>query len=355
MQKEETSVFLREIVMTLAKHNYELKEKIGSGGFASVYKCKNIRYNEIFCVKVIEVPEGAKESLVMSFDSEFQTLVKIIHPNIITLFDHFRSEHCLFLILEYCPNGSCADLIVKNGGPLEVPKLIELFRIILQAINYIHSIGIAHRDIKPQNILIDVHHRPKLADFGLAEFYQADQKKAKYGGSLAYMAPELVLKKEFNAEAVDIWALGISFFQITTGTLPWVTPQVAKEIMAGFVFIPNEIDPQISQLLRKMLQAEPSRRPTSSQLLQLPIFNNDNTDQYQPTLTTMPLKQMSFIAPAISSFNSNKMTTSASIINHKSRRKMKNQVFSKKRVSLSYTFSEDETPEPNNVSDSFLK
>lgn len=169
------------------------------------------------------------------------------------------------------------------------------------------------------------------------------------------MAPELVLKKEFNAEAVDIWALGISFFQITTGTLPWVTPQVAKEIMAGFVFIPNEIDPQISQLLRKMLQAEPSRRPTSSQLLQLPIFNNDNTDQYQPTLTTMPLKQMSFIAPAISSFNSNKMTTSASIINHKSRRKMKNQVFSKKRVSLSYTFSEDETPEPNNVSDSFLK
>ena len=78
MQKEETSIFFREIILTLAKHNYELKEKIGSGGFASVYKCKNIRYNEIFCVKVIEVPEGAKESLTLSFDAEFQTLVKII-------------------------------------------------------------------------------------------------------------------------------------------------------------------------------------------------------------------------------------------------------------------------------------
>lgn len=358
MQKEEQSIFYREIILTLAKYNYELKEKIGSGGFASVYKCKNTRYNEIFCVKIIELPEDAKKSLSLSFDSEFQTLVKIIHPNIISIFDHFQSDHCLYLILEYCPNGSIADLIMKNDGPLEYHQLIDLFRQILQATSYIHSIGIAHRDIKPQNILMDMRNRPKLADFGLAEFYQANQReKGKFGGSLAYMAPELILKKEFDPAAVDIWALGISFYQMSVGNLPWTSNLVHQEIAAGFVFIPNNLDPQITALLRKMLQADPSRRATAKKLLELPLF--DEEDEFQPTVPTMPLKQMSFISPTLPNINSSRLVASSSILSHKgtkSRRKLKqgSSVFSKKRVSLSFTFSEADDDNSNNVPDSLL-
>lgn len=359
MQKEEPSIFYREIVLTLAKHNYELKDKIGSGGFASVYKCKNTRYNETFCVKVIELPEDAKKSLSVSFDSEFQTLVKIIHPNIISIFDHFQSDHCLYLILEYCPNGSIADLIAKNGGPIELPQLIDLFRQILQAISYIHSIGIAHRDIKPQNILLDMRNRPKLADFGLAEFYQANQKeKGRFAGSLAYMAPELVLKKEFDPAAVDIWALGISFYQMSVGTLPWTSNLIHQEISTGFVFIPNTLDAQVTALLRKMLQSEPGRRASANKLLELPIFNM--YEPSQPTISTMPLKQMSFISPTLPSLGSTQLASSTSILNpnkgSRSRRKVKqgSSVFSKKRVSLKFTFSENEDPPPC-ASDSFFK
>lgn len=360
MQQEEPSIFFREIVLTLMKHNYELKEKIGSGGFASVYKCKNIRYNEIFCVKIIELPEDAKKSLSLSFDSEFQTLVKIIHPNIISIFDHFQSDHCLYLILEYCPNGSIADLITKNGGPLEFQQLIDLFRQILQAISYIHSIGIAHRDIKPQNILLDMRNRPKLADFGLAEFYQANSKgNGKFGGSLAYMAPELVLKKEFDPAAVDMWALGISFYQMSVGNLPWASSLIHQEISTGFVFIPNTLDPQITALIRKMLQAEPCRRASADKLLEMPIFKM--YDQSQPTISTMPLKQMSFLSPTLPNVGSTQLVSSTSILNpnkgSRSRRKVKqgSSVFSKKRVSLSFTFSETDDHDSNGVSDSFLK
>ena len=131
-------------------------------GLLLQYKCKNLKYNEIFCVKAIEILED-KKGLTTSFDSEFQTLVKIIHPNIITLYDYFKSDHYIYLILEYCPNGSLFDIMTKRGEPFSGQELISIIRQVLQAINYIHSIGIAHRDIKSHNILMDSRNRPKLA------------------------------------------------------------------------------------------------------------------------------------------------------------------------------------------------
>lgn len=83
MNKEETPKYYQEIDSALSDHNYELKDKIGQGNFASVYKYRNLKYNEIFCVKAIEILD--EKGLTISFDSEFETLVKIIHPNIVTL------------------------------------------------------------------------------------------------------------------------------------------------------------------------------------------------------------------------------------------------------------------------------
>lgn len=367
-RNEDRSMFLNEIILTLTKHNYELREKIGEGGFASVYKCRNNKYNEIFCVKIIELPEDSKHSLAISFDSEFQTLVKIIHPNIISLFDHFTSQHCLYLILEYCPNGSLSDLIKQIEGPIDYPRLIDLYQQILQATNYIHSIGIAHRDIKPQNILFDIHNRPKLADFGLAEFFQRNQKERdKFGGSLPYMAPELIKFNEFSPESVDVWALGISFYQMATGSLPWISHQIQVEIMSGFICYPPEMDEQILFLLRKMLQPEPSKRASCKQLLELPIFNKTNSinTQHLPPLT--PLKQVSYFSPVMSSRYHDGVSTSSPLVlppqSTKRRRRITgsgsgSSIFFKKRISLSFTFSGSEsnsnTPSEN-TSDSLLK
>lgn len=357
----EKSVFQKEIVLTLSKHNYELREKIGKGGFASVYKCKNHRYNEIFCVKIIEIPEDANEALSITFDSEFKTLIKIIHPNIITLFDHFQSPHCLYLILEYCPNGSLLDLI-KKTGPFDMPKLIDYYQQILQATDYIHSIKIAHRDIKPQNILFDIHNRPKLADFGLAEFFRSSQgEKLRFGGSIPYMAPELIKLNEFSPEAVDVWALGITFFQMATGSLPWVSNSIQAEIVSGFICFPSDLDEQVLYLLKKMLHPDPSRRPTCKQLLQFPIFNtNSNSESNQQPTPLMHSKQVSYFSPLSSSKKLGQISSSSSLINtNKSKRRIKasgSSVFFKKRVSLSYTFS-DHGSEVNsdNGSDSLLK
>lgn len=365
MNKEEQSAFYDEIVSTLEEHSYELKEKIGAGGFASVYKCRNIRYKEIFCVKIIELPDDAKESLAISFDSEFQTLVKIIHPNIITIFDHFQSEHCLYLILEYCPNGSVYDLISKKEQRLTLETLVDLFKQILQATNYIHSIGIAHRDIKPKNILFDQHNRPKLADFGLAEFFRSNQKeKERFGGSLPYMAPELIKFQEFDPVSVDIWALGISFFQMAAGYLPWISKNVQAEIISGTIYFPREMDDQLQFLLKKMLQLDPNRRPSCKQLLELPIFKNINKGNNQHLAPLAPLKPISYFKPIVSSKYHDEISSSKSsyMIPKKTKRRRRitgsgSSVFFRKRVSLSFTFSGSESNSNNsdNNSDSLLK
>lgn len=342
MQNDEHSNYYEEIVTTLESHNYELKEKIGSGGYASVFKCRQVKYKEIFCVKIIELQEDSSGNLAISFLSEIQTLVKIIHPNIITIFDHFQSKHCFYLILEYCPNGSLFDLISQKGQ-ISKEKLVDLYKQILQATNYIHSIGIAHRDIKPRNILFDMHNRPKLADFGLAEFYKTNQKeREKFGGSLPYMAPELVMIQEFNPEAVDVWALGISFYEMATGSLPWASSQVKTEILSGFICFPNDLDEQITFLIKKMLQHDPERRPSCKQLLDFPIFN----EMKQHSSPSMHLKQMSFLLP-MSSFKQGKVGSSQSW-NSNVRKKRKivshgSSIYCKKRVALTFTFDEDES------------
>ena len=114
MGEEITLDYEREILISMVQHGYELKEKIGSGGFASVYKCRQTRCNEIFVVKVIKLSDDRKKSLLTSFESEIQTLIKIIHPNVISIYDEFHSDNCLYLILEYCPRGSLDQIIKEN-------------------------------------------------------------------------------------------------------------------------------------------------------------------------------------------------------------------------------------------------
>ncbi|OHS98716.1 CAMK family protein kinase [Tritrichomonas foetus] len=336
----------REIVLTLVQHGYELRDQIGSGGFGSVYKVLNIRYNEIFCVKIIYLGDESRKSLAASFESEFNTLVNLCHPNIIFLFDHFRSDHCLFLILEYCPNGSLAD-IIERKQKIEGKEFIEICRQLLSAISYCHENGIVHRDIKPSNILIDGHYRPKLADFGLAHFV-GDTIKDKFGGSLPYMAPELLLKHVFNPISVDIWALGITFYQMAVGSLPWTTGDYYSEITSGILMIPPDIDVPICQMLRKMLELDPKKRPSPKDIMNLPLFRTIESS----LSTSMGLPTMAMLTPSLPSKPIKNISSFAAITGCSGkkvrRRQIKNQssgvIYAKKRVALPYCACEPTLP-----------
>jgi serine/threonine protein kinase len=201
--------------------------------------------------------------------SEIESLTSLIHPNIICVYQCWESSGLLYLILEYAPGGSLRDRM-RSDDPLSQRVLRGTFRQIISALAYCHSQGIAHRDIKPANILLDAYGRPKVADFGLSG------KNARNCGSMPYKAPELLESRARDAFACDVWALGITFYELVVGQRPFTAARAAlllHEIAIGPVKLPPEIGGDIAGAIERMLAFDPRMRPTMVQLLEMPLFS----------------------------------------------------------------------------------
>ena len=278
MTSPDETPYRNEIIQTLAAQEYELLEEIGHGGYATVFKVLHRRYDQIFCVKVMYLLDEARlDKIIQSYQSEISSLMNLEHPNIIHIYNHFSSAHCYYIILEYCPNGSLHDLIERD--PPKGWVLQDMMKQILSAMAYCHAQHLCHRDIKPHNILIDKYGRLKLADFGLAKMFET-KVSAKKCGSLCYMAPELVAGySSVDPFACDIWALGITFYEMAFGCVPWVgrlRDQIQKEIITGSIGFPQNGDPLVF-VLRKMLCVEANRRAPLTSILQMPFFSDDSS------------------------------------------------------------------------------
>ena len=260
MHAAPSRIDLDEMRRTLAEHGYDFKKELGRGGFATVVLVRSQRYDMDFAAKVIQ-HEGPLNGTV---EAEITSLRDLAHPNIICLYDWFTNGHQVYLILEYCPNGSLQDILNKNKNLTE-PIARSYFRQIVSALSYCHEHGVAHLDIKPANILIDFYGRMKLADFGLSLVCAQNEKIARNAGSLLFCAPEYFTQQGHDPFKADIWALGIVLYNMLLGRLPWTstTPRgVKQEIIEGVGSFPDmELPQDALHLLMWMLQVDPTARP----------------------------------------------------------------------------------------------
>ena len=247
-------------------HGYIFGKHIGSGGFAHVYTVYSQHYQTIFAAKVLPI---RKESIngIKVYEREIEALKQLYHPNIIQLYDHFIDATNLYLILEYCPNGSVADLIETKKMNIDLIK--KYTEEVLNALISMHQIGLVHHDIKPANILIDSYGRAKLTDFGLS-FWLGNN--LDYGGSYKYGAPEIIQKKFYDPKLADIWSLGISLYQMFSGKLPWSTQ--TKEIylyqmLSDYFHYPPGIPKWGILFLINSLNIQPKKRYSAQQLKEL--------------------------------------------------------------------------------------
>ncbi|KAH0795454.1 CAMK family protein kinase [Histomonas meleagridis] len=269
-----TPISLNEIRELLPEHHYHYVRPINSGGFGSVFLVRSEKYNQEFCIKRIHQPN-------LSFNetkNEATTLIELCHPNIISMYEFFfdESHTSLYIVLEHCNGGSLKDIIEKEG-PIKPPKLYSFCYQIMNALLYCHERNIAHRDIKPANILLDNYGRPKLADFGLSKKIEKGKTLQSYVGSLPFMAPEIICRDNIDPFLADIWALGITFFVIAFGRLPWRVQnneELEAAIRTGILSFPSCADTEFCRLIRAMTAVNPMKRESLQKLLCSPIFQN---------------------------------------------------------------------------------
>lgn len=249
-------------------NGYKFLEKIGEGGFSQVYKVYHEKYQQIFCAKVMKYDQDEKNWTL--FRSEMDSLVSLDHINIIRLYNFFKVDDRLYLILEYCPGGSLYDRVEKNG-PLTGDELMNVTEQLVSGVQYIHQQRIAHRDIKPQNVLFDSHGRVRIADFGISKLGDGD-KLCTFTCSAAYAAPEILGRKPYSPFAADIWALGVTLYYISHGKLPWPTSSfvlMTEAIEQGLVDIDwRVIEPEYAMLIKEMLKVNPSARTIPSEFVE---------------------------------------------------------------------------------------
>ena len=277
MELSQELLIYEDVRNILADHGYEIIDKIGQGSYSGCYKVISLQYKMLFVAKVTIVPSmsnGADEARIKAFQSAFDAetshLGILIHPNIIKIYDFFCEQNYLIDILDYCEGGSVDD-ITKPNKKLPQHELLVFCRQCLNALNYCHELGIAHRDIKPGNILIDKYHRYKLADFGLAILdneYTLDPKKRK--GTPLFMAPEIYNRRCTDLFKADVWAFGVTLYKVATGYYPFYgmnLQDLEACIVKGVYKQPEDLDPVIAEIIKNCLIPDPEKRISCQNLL----------------------------------------------------------------------------------------
>lgn len=263
-----------QIKVELLQHDYECLKLIGSGSYSYVFLCKSLKYNSLFAVKRIEQNKYT--------DYEYNILINLNHQYIIQLYEVFEEGNSQYLVIEYCPNET-----FKEKGKLNYDQFIHYSKQILEALSYCHSKKIAHRDIKPANIFIDKYDRIKLADFGFAKQFDKDKISNERCGSVMYCSPEIIKYQSFfNPFKADIYALGITFFYMATGKHPFPCSSIEylkRSIVYGQIdFDQFEIDEEIKSMIMKMISHNPKLRPSVDELLELPIYQQNESSLANP-------------------------------------------------------------------------
>jgi serine/threonine protein kinase len=199
---------------------YLIVEEIGDGGHAFVFK--GMRENEPVAIKMLKPSATADENLEKRFLLEVDALKNLDHPNIVGFKDYFFLNKFHYLVMEFMDAGS-TDQLMRATGPVEARYAIPILNQVLAGVAHAHGLGYLHRDLKPNNILLNRRGQAKITDFGIAKVLGGGDSLTKKGfvlGTTAYMAPEYLTHGR-DSEQLDIYALGVSSYEILSGRKPF--------------------------------------------------------------------------------------------------------------------------------------
>jgi eukaryotic-like serine/threonine-protein kinase len=241
---------------------YLVRELLGRGGMAEVFRATDIATDRGVAIKVLR---SAETGSVRRFDSEIDVMARLDHPGVVKLRGSGTHEGVPYLVLDLAEGPSLAGELA--GGPLGVDRALAVGEQVADALSYAHRLGIVHRDVKPSNILFDDRGRARLADFGIARLAGTTSVTGtgQLIGSAPYMAPEQVTG-EPAGPATDVYSLGLVVVECLTGRQCYPGSQVESVIarLHRRPSIPQELPGWLRDVLGAMTATEPIRRPEAA-------------------------------------------------------------------------------------------
>ncbi|HSL23103.1 MAG TPA: serine/threonine-protein kinase [Vicinamibacterales bacterium] len=199
---------------------YRIVERLGRGGMGTVYRAIDESLDRDVAIKVLN-PDLADSDVVRRFRAEATTLAKLNHPGIATIFELYRDEQDLLLVMEFV-RGESLDKLAERWGPLAPEVAAQVAIQILDPLAYAHRAGVVHRDLKPANLMVTEFGGVKILDFGIARVLGSEHMTSDgvMMGTPAYMAPEQILGDDVDGRA-DLYAVGVILYRLLTGKLPF--------------------------------------------------------------------------------------------------------------------------------------
>ena len=251
---------------TMLQDRYEILEKIGSGGMSEVYKAKCHKLNRLVAIKVLKSEFTSDATFVSKFKMEAQAAAGLSHPNIVNIYDVVDEGDIHFIVMELVEGITLKSYITKKGH-LDVKEAIGIAIQVASGIEAAHEQHIIHRDIKPQNMLISMDGKVKVADFGIARAVSSQtMNAATVVGSVHYISPEQA-RGGYSDERSDLYSLGITMFEMVTGHVPFegdntVTVALAhlEEPMPDPRTLNPDVSPSLARIILKCTEKRPERR-----------------------------------------------------------------------------------------------
>ncbi|MBE0690360.1 MAG: serine/threonine protein kinase, partial [Anaerolineae bacterium] len=211
----------------LGNGKYEIIERLGRGGMAEVYKAYQTNLDRFVAIKILHSFLADDPEFKTRFEKEARNIAKLKHANIVQVYDfeNDADNESYYMVMELVDGPTLKEvltLLIENEQMMAIEEVVRIIRESASALSYAHNLNMIHRDVKPANLMLDSNNRVVLTDFGIAKIVTGVQFTASGGmvGTPAYMAPEQGLGEQGD-ERSDLYSLGIIFYQMLTGRLPY--------------------------------------------------------------------------------------------------------------------------------------
>ncbi|KAH6768460.1 phosphoenolpyruvate carboxylase kinase 1 [Perilla frutescens var. frutescens] len=259
------------------ERDYTVGEEIGRGRYGVVSRCHAAGTGQCFAVKSIEkrlIQDDAVDSQCLRNEAKLMQVVSG-HPNVVGFFDVYEDDEFLHVVLEYCGGGDLFERISTRPVFAE-SEARRVMLPLMEAIAHCHHHGVAHRDIKPDNILFNSYNELKLADFGSAECFGNGGLMSGIVGTPYYVSPEVIAGRDYD-ETVDVWSAGAILYIMLAGIPPFYgesAKEIFEAVLRANLRFPRSVFSSVSaeakDLLRRMLCKDVSRRFSADQVLRHP-------------------------------------------------------------------------------------